>query len=95
MPFMGVLISWLILAKNADFKRSLSSAFSLAAIKSSSIFLRFEMFRVTPKKYLKESLSYIGLITTSVQIVDPFLCFCNSSMVCGSILILLLMLVIA
>ena len=30
IPFIGVRISWLIFARKADFKRSLSSAFSLA-----------------------------------------------------------------
>ena len=35
---MGVRISWLMLARNADFRRSLSSACSLAAMSSASIF---------------------------------------------------------
>jgi hypothetical protein len=37
IPFIGVRISWLILAKKADFRRSLSSACSLAIFNSSLI----------------------------------------------------------
>ena len=46
MPFIGVRISWLILARKASFNRSLSSAFSLAFISSFSAFLRSVMSSV-------------------------------------------------
>jgi hypothetical protein len=38
IPFIGVLISWLILARKANFNRSLSSACSLALTNSSARF---------------------------------------------------------
>ena len=40
MALRGVRISWLILARKADFRRLDSSAFSLASLNSFSIFFR-------------------------------------------------------
>ena len=50
MAFRGVRISWLILARKADFKRLLSSARSLASSNSSSIFLRWVIATDEPIK---------------------------------------------
>ncbi len=47
MPFIGVRISWLMLAKNSDFTRTDSSAASRASASSASISLRSVMSRMT------------------------------------------------
>ncbi len=48
IAFIGVRISWLILARKADFKRLDSSARSLAVVSSCSIFFRLVMTRDEP-----------------------------------------------
>ena len=48
IAFNGVRISWLILARKADFKRLDSSARSLAVVSSCSIFFRLVMTRDEP-----------------------------------------------
>ena len=67
IAFRGVRISWLMLARNADFRWSDSSAFSFASLSSFSAsfsLVTFSILNTTPNKLSFESM--IGLANTCV-----------------------------
>ena len=63
IAFSGVRISWLILARKADFSRLDSSARSLAESSSSSIFFRSVMTREDPTKV--SGIPFSSLLSTA------------------------------
>jgi len=73
IPFIGVRISWLILARKADFKRSLFSAISFASIRSAIMFF-FSVISsfMAMKEEMSPLLFRMGDITALSQNKSPF-----------------------
>ena len=73
MPFIGVLISWLILARKADFNRSLSSACSFDLMSSRVNFLLSVISVLMPRKFVISPFSEKrGAILADSQYNSPF-----------------------
>ena len=72
MAFIGVRISWLILARKADLDAAASSAFSFAARSACSISRRSVMSRMTPSIHFTDpSGSRTALPCSHIQRVEP------------------------
>ena len=72
MPFMGVRISWLMLARNSLLVRVAASAASLASRIASSARFRAVMSREMPNvPTTRPSLSWNGILVVDTQVTWP------------------------
>ena len=71
MPFMGVRISWLIMARNSDLVRAAASAASLAARSSASCFLAVVMSLTATNMHDSPSRSRTAAVTLAQKVRPP------------------------